>query len=139
MADPRDEFWGKKAELEKVTKQVAEKIHYIEKAYNAFFSFGYSSHNRASGEPWQWVTILNKGNALPGFPTHVVRTNIMLDAKYWPTLEEVGSLLGEWHRIDDEYRAAWEALPENQKEQMQEHRPPKRMAPEQKSDQSRRY
>ena len=122
-----------------MTKQVTAKLHIINNGYNAFFStFGYGGiRNRPSGEPWQWVMILNSGTALPGFLIHVARTRITLDAKTWPTLEEVGALLAEWHRADEEYRTAWESLPEEQKQQMQEHRPQKRTAPE--ASDTRRY
>jgi|HubBroStandDraft_6_1064221.scaffolds.fasta_scaffold348355_2 hypothetical protein len=141
MADERDEFWSKKTQLEAQTKLVTDKLQTIFEASEMFRSYDPVEfiRGRASGPPWQWLSIAGPTGVLPGFPTYVLKTRRTLSAKTWPSLDEIATLLAQWHLLDEAYRKAWDALSKDQKEMLRSDCPREREAPERVRDYSKRY
>lgn len=61
-------------------------------------------------EHWQEVTVSNSGIRFPP-EAHVYS----IDAKTWPTAQQLGEVLSSWHQMRHEMRNKWSAVPQDRR------------------------
>lgn len=98
MSDPISDYQAKLQDFQAATNAIERMVQQIHDGSRAL-------------ETWRKVMVSNNS----GFPAELLYSTLNKNARDWPTGQQIGERLSQWHALRNAVRAAYRQIPDAQR------------------------